>query len=93
MLIVVMAAAACRGFEPPDPIAQFDAGHEFRLGKLRQISIDRGPIEAEFVESFADLSMRPRAGGPLEMPEHGHSGGGTPQAGTADSPAQLLISF
>jgi hypothetical protein len=93
VLVVMMAATACRGFEPPDPVAEFDASHEFCLGELRQVSVDRGPIEAEFVEGLADFGMRPWAGSSLEMPEHSHSGRGAPQAGTADSPPQLLISL
>ena len=92
VVVSLVAAAGPLGFKPPDMVAEFDAGREPGLGEFGEVSVDRGPVEAEVVEGVRHFGVCQRPHCHLEVPHHGHAGGGAPQACPADAVPHSVVS-
>jgi len=91
VVIGLVATTSPLGLKPPDVVAQVHAGRQAGLGKLDEVSVDRGAIEAERMKSLGDVGMRERPGSLLEMPKHGHPSGRTPKPSLANKGPHGLV--
>lgn len=83
--VVAAVSVMPADLESPDVITNLDAIEQPGLGQLREVSVDRGAVEAPARQGREHVRVSPGPLGRLEVLEHGQSGRRAPQAGSANS--------